>query len=879
MPHGWLRFKRQTRLLICQLDAQRSARLGRVIRLAAPGRAHVVGSRCVHFVDVAVPLPLRHPLTYSLTVDERTRPDTLLGRRVVVPLRRNFAVGTIIGTPTAPPKSGKTREIIGLLDETPAFDRITLQWLLTAADYYLHPIGEVLATAAPVVCREALEHLSPPLPPTWISRHAEPALSGRETLWSLADAARLEQRGSAAISSEIPSTEHDAQAIKALALDVAALPVKESVTNPTRAPVRRHAETLRLLELLGRLGPLPTSTLVNEHGIKATALARLRREGLLTAATPRPDEWEVSAAEQAISSPSLYPPHPGTPSVTQAFADESVARDTHRHIPGRGEHEAHRLTGEQRAAVTKILKADAPGGTLLEGVTGSGKTEVYLTLAREALAKKRSVLVLVPEIALTPQLLERFRQGLGEPIAVFHSEVTARERLLHQLALRREHCRVALGARSALFAPLRNLGLIVVDEEHDSSYKQEEGFRYHARDLALLRAARHGALCVLGSATPSLESLELARKGSLSHLHLTRRISGLLPPSIEVIDRRTGSTGPARIEWLSPELERALKDTVGRGEQAILFLNRRGTASAAQCLACGTLRECPACSVALTWHGQEQVLLCHYCGYRESGLGACPKCQHPELSTKGLGTERVSADLQRAFPDWRLLRLDRDATSTRGASERILKAFRNREADVLVGTQMVAKGHDIPTVTLVGIIHADLAFHQPDFRAGERALQTIFQVAGRAGRAESPGRVLLQTYQPEHPVVQTCISGAVERFRSLEREARTVLGYPPFARAATLGVSSPDAEEAEHFAEALAALIRRHPATHQGKCLLRGPAPAAIFRLRARFRFRLLLSAPERTVLRQVLKSALTHMPAVRPPLRLSLDIDPMNSL
>ena len=853
--------------------------------LAAPGRACVVGSRCVQLVDVAVPLPLRHALTYALPAGEAAYPGTLLGRRVVVPLRRGFAVGTIIGTPDAVAEPAKTREVVGLLDETPAFDRITLQWLLTAADYYLHPIGEVLAAAAPVVCREALEHLAPPLPPAWVSRHAEPALSSRETLWALAGA---HEPGTGTGTGTGTEDEGDGFARREGPGDTAggsaaggALPVDLVEVTPaartTPAPARRRAETQRLLAMLDRLGPQPTSRLLHDHGIKAAALARLRREGLLTASKPRPDNWEAAAADLAAAAASLYPPGlypPGLyPPGMGTPGEPRPARS------GSDRHAALALTAEQQAAVTKILEVGAPGGTLLEGVTGSGKTEVYLTLAREMLSQGRSVLVLVPEIALTPQLLERFREGLGEPIAVFHSEVTSRERLLHQLALRQGRCRVALGARSALFAPLRSLGLIVVDEEHDSSYKQEEGFRYHARDLALLRAARQGARCVLGSATPSLESLELARRGSLAHLHLTRRISGLMPPTIEVIDRRSGSTGPARIEWLSPELESALKDTVARGEQAILFLNRRGTASAAQCLACGTLRECPACSVALTWHGREQVLLCHYCGYRERGLGACPSCNHPELSTKGLGTERVSADLERAFPAWRLLRLDRDATSTRGASERILKAFRDREADVLVGTQMVAKGHDIPTVTLVGIVHADLAFHQPDFRAGERALQTMFQVAGRAGRAESPGRVLLQTYQPDHPVVQTCINGAVEDFRALEREARTVLGYPPFARAATLGVSSPDAEEAERFAEGLASLIRNHPATQHGQCLLRGPAPAAIFRLRARFRFRLLLSAPERSVLRQVLKAVLTQMPVARPPLRLTLDIDPMNSL
>ncbi len=567
--------------------------------------------------------------------------------------------------------------------------------------------------------------------------------------------------------------------------------------------------------------------------------------------------------------------------VTSAFA-EAEARDA-----------PPELTGEQQTAVAAISEAidGAPRGFLLQGVTGSGKTEVYLHAIARALALGRGAMMLVPEIALTPQLVSRFRARFGDEVAVVHSALDPAARHAMWRRLHQGELRVAIGARSALFAPVPSLGLVIVDEEHDSSFKQEEGVRYHARDCALLRAHRAGAVCVLGSATPSLESVDLARRGKLGHLRLTARARAQPLPKVEVIDLRHVGPGPSGHPKISLPLHRAIEATLAAKEQAILFLNRRGFAPAVICESCGELRRCPDCDVSLTLHNKAGAramrdgtvhavragLRCHYCDRVEDLPAKCPKCNVGALALEGVGTERLEDVLAEAFPTARLGRLDRDVASGRDV-EAILKRMRNREIDLLVGTQMVTKGHDLPHVTLVGVINADGAISMPDFRAGERTFQLLVQVAGRAGRGDVKGSVLIQTRSPEHPAIACAARHDVDAFLARELIDREELGYPPFSRMVLLRLDGMNEQKVVEVAQQLAALAEQAPDVVAERVDVRGPSPAPMPRIRGRFRYRVLLRGP-RPELRNVARILKRAMADVPRDVRVVLDVDPLSMM
>jgi primosomal protein N' (replication factor Y) (superfamily II helicase) len=541
-----------------------------------------------------------------------------------------------------------------------------------------------------------------------------------------------------------------------------------------------------------------------------------------------------------------------------------------------------KLTAEQEQATRAIeqtLRARRAATFLLHGVTGSGKTEVYLRAIAVAREVRRGALMLVPEIALTPQLVARFRARFGDDVAVLHSGLTPRERLAMWKRLRSGDVDVAIGARSALFAPVRDLGLIVVDEEHDPSFKQEEGVRYHARDMAILRARRAGGVCVLGSATPSLETEHLARIGKAEKIVLASRARAQPMPRVEIVDLRRIGAGPTGDKRLSLPLHRALEETLRAREQAILFLNRRGFAPSVRCEACGEMCSCDDCSVALTFHKREGTLRCHYCDVELALPAACPKCQSPRLVLEGLGTERLEETLAAAFPEARIARLDRDVASGRSI-EKVLARVRAREVDILVGTQMVTKGHDMPHVTLVGVINADAALSIPDFRAAERAFQLLVQVAGRAGRGDVPGRVLVQTYGPDHAAIafgaKHDVSGFVERELSDRRE----LGYPPYSRVALVRVDAPTEEAARQACAVLADAARAAcAAADLGDVELLGPAPAPVARVRGRYRFRLMLRSADRAHLRSVLLKTDAARGQLPRGVRSTVDVDPVQLL
>ena len=608
-------------------------------------------------------------------------------------------------------------------------------------------------------------------------------------------------------------------------------------TASTEPPGTLRGQAAAILALLRSGGERSVARLADDFGNARNALRKLEKAGLV----------EVVAKEQE-----------------RAPIFEAAERDT-----------PPELNAAQREAVDQIEQGEA-SAFLLFGITGSGKTEVYMHAIESCLAKGRGALMLVPEIALTPQVVGRFRARFGDEIGVLHSGLADVDRHAMWKKLRSGTLRVAVGARSALFAPVADLGLVVVDEEHDGSFKQEEGVRYHARDMALLRAHRAGAVAVLGSATPSLESIALVERSKLVRIDLPERATAATLPKVELVDLRRMGAGPSGDRRISLPLHRALEKTLSAKEQAIVFLNRRGFAPAVICEGCGTSLSCKQCAVALTWHRRNNALRCHYCDYHSPLPSHCPDCKSPKLSLEGLGTEKLEETLATCFPEARIARLDRDVAGG-NRSAKILKSMRQGKIDILVGTQMVTKGHDLPNVTLVGVINADAALSMPDFRAAERSFQLLVQVAGRAGRHERQGRVLIQTRKPEHAAIAAASRHDVTAFHKAELLDRRDLGYPPYCHLALLRVDSLDEKKALRHAAQLAALARGHEAASRGDVTVLGPAPAPIVRLRNRWRFRVMLRCSTRPPLRHVVADvACANTPSG---IRCAIDIDPVSML
>ena len=508
----------------------------------------------------------------------------------------------------------------------------------------------------------------------------------------------------------------------------------------------------------------------------------------------------------------------------------------------------HTLTAEQERAVEARAAPDSPAGAggadaprprrfYLRGVTGSGKTAVFMAAARRAVAAGRGVIYLVPEIALTHQVVDQFSDVFGDRVAVIHSALTPSQRLQQWRRIRSGAVRVVIGARSAVFAPLPDLGLMVIDEEHETSYKAGATPRYHARQVAMHRCSSEGATLVMGSATPSLEALHHMRRGMLRRLDLTRRPGGARMPTVEVVDMK-GQPGP-----LSERLLHEIRAAAAARRQSILFLNRRGFSSFFHCRSCGFEMRCVRCSVSLTFHKASRVMLCHYCGYRAAPVRVCPECASLDIGYSGFGTQRVEEELAAAVPGLRVQRLDTDALRTRGELRDVLSRFRSGEVDVLVGTQMVAKGLNFPAVRLVGIINADTGLHLPDFRAAERTFNLIVQVAGRAGRALPDGRVLVQTYHADRYAIRLAVQGKTEEFYRREIAMRRDTGFPPFARIIRLVFRARSKQRAYAVAVSFADHLERARGAHTEGELL-GPVECPIERIAGSYRFHLLLRHP-----------------------------------
>jgi primosomal protein N' (replication factor Y) len=563
-----------------------------------------------------------------------------------------------------------------------------------------------------------------------------------------------------------------------------------------------------------------------------------------------------------------------------SFTRKSIRRDPFQSLPEFSVAPRPVLTEEQKVALAELWDAAGRGGfspALLHGVTGSGKTEVYLTLIERMLEAKKRGLLLMPEIGLTPRVAWEFRERLGDQVAILHSGLADGERLDEWWRIKRGEVGVVIGTRSAVFAPLDNLKLIVVDEEHDPSYKQQEAPRYQGRDCALMRGKLNEALVVLGSATPSIESCYNARNGKYRYVRLNSRVQDRPLPKVRLVDMREDFRQSEKKSVLSSELGKAIADRLERQEQVLVLLNRRGYSASVLCRSCGQTLPCRYCSIPLSYHKKRGQLLCHYCDYRMSLPKACPQCGSEYLYLVGEGTEKIEVLLEKDHPAARIERLDRDVAQRKNARGDILSRFQKREIDILVGTQMISKGHDFPQVTLAGILSADISLSFPDFRCAERTFQLLTQMAGRPGRGELVGEVLIQTFYPDHYCLKFVQQHDYDGFYEKELRFRRMMHYPPFSSLAMIQVTSKNLEEAGGTIQQLGKWL-------EGKAgkdfRILGPSPAPLARLKAEHRFQIILKASSRAKLHNLVRTCLEHAGTQGLDLRkIHIDIDPVNLL
>ncbi|MGB7759662.1 MAG: primosomal protein N' [Bryobacteraceae bacterium] len=800
------------------------------------------------YVDVSVPAPLDQPFTYSLpeTLRHRVRP----GSRIVVPFGPRKLTGVILRCHDERPNMA-TREALRLIDSEPVLDTDLLSLGRWIAGYYCAPLGDVLRGMLPLGSEIR-----------------------RGKVWSLTDAGR--------------------DAARQLLLDA--------------APDDPVARILAMLEkrplsaaYLSRILPLADKAIrsLDRKGLIAVEDVQTERDPWRAPATRLRVELAESPADAKLNKPerelkAFLELHPGSHNLKDlesmlahsSAAARSLARKgvvaLTAETPGvtAGLVRApHTLNPAQQAAYDAILSAVQARefrAFLLYGVTGSGKTEIYLNAIQAVVAQGRGALLLVPEIALTPAMAGQFFSRFGDRVAILHSAFTDVERTEQWRRIRSGAASVVVGTRSGVFAPVRNLGLIVVDEEHDGSYKQEETPRYNGRDVALVRAQAAHACVVLGSATPSLESRYNAERGKYTLLTLPARIEDRPMPAVELIDMRQEFLETRQQATFSRKLIEAIGQRLENGEQTIVLLNRRGFSSFVACRACGERVQCVNCSVTLTFHKRDRRLLCHYCGYAEKVPSVCPKCSSDHVYFLGVGSERVEEELHRAFPAARIARLDRDTVTGKRQYETILDGFREGSFDILVGTQMIAKGHDIPNVTLVGVVSADVGLGMPDFRAAERTFQLLTQVAGRAGRGNLPGIVLIQTINPDHYAVRMAAAQNYGAFYEKELEFRRAMRYPPFTAMANLLVRADKKELALRMSAELGMLLTPPPE----KLRVMGPAEAPVPRLKAEYRYQLLIKSASRVALNALLqKVRIFAIERKWPATALVIDVDPLSLL
>jgi primosomal protein N' (replication factor Y) len=809
--------------------------------------------------NVALPVPLRTVFTYA--VPESLRETVQPGSRVLVPFRNKSIVGVVVDFTDHVPTSAKIRDITKVLDLGPALTPKLIELGHWIAGYYLAPVGEVFRAMLPPVTEvRSQREISITAP----GRDAVASLSGGELSHGLT-------RGEADFLAKLNQKKGSVQPAAAAKLGVNAAALerlrRQGLIEIRDTLLGRKAKTQRVVAWKGRAesstpaldekaarvgthleerGPLPLPQLLKLASVSRAVIERMLRDGFL-------ESWEerIDPAEDPF--------------------------DTGYELP------AHELNAEQESAFTAIrarFELGEFGVLLLHGVTGSGKTEVYMRSVQETLARGKTALVLVPEIALTLWIGRQCRAWFGarfEGVAVLHSALSDVERAREWWRVRNGEARVVVGTRSAVFAPLENLGLIIVDEEQENSFKQEETPRYHGRDVAIVRAKMEGAVALLGSATPSLETYHHARSGKYELLTLASRVANRPLASVEVVDLREDFQRTHHTSPISASLHAGIQECLAQKTQALVLINRRGYSWSVLCRSCGASVQCVNCSISMTYHKHRNRLECHYCGSIQVVPKECPKCQSKYVYFFGEGSEHLEERLRKEFPGARIARLDRDTARTKRQYQETLGAFAGGALDILVGTQMLAKGHDFQRVTLVGVISADSSLSLPDFRAAERTFQLLTQVAGRAGRGDLPGRVLIQTYYPEHYAIQDAVRQDYPAFFERELHFRRMMQYPPFTSLANVIVRDTSLEKAIRWSRQLSEYFS--PQDGKGVRIL-GPATAPLARLKKEHRFQFLLKSPKRSVLTKLLSGAMAYCEAKEiPQTAVLVDMDPLSLL
>ena len=803
-------------------------------------------------IEVAVVLPVQG--TYSYSVPEYLADLIAPGKRVIVPFGRRRVTGYILGT------AHKTHDlelktVLDVLDDMALFPESMVVFFNWISTYYMYPIGQVIQNALPGGLTTAEQNVLAITP------------RGR----------RFHKRGIMTATEEriLAVLTTKTLTLKALEKSIGQpIPTAVILAMLTRGWVCRERK-LRA----GRTQPKTEKTvLLTGNGPPTGSLSEPRQKII--------DRLNI---DPEVSLRELKKIVPTASRIVQAMASAGQVRLENKQVyrdpfgePVKRETPPS-LTGDQKQIVSSVREAlgkkFAP--FLLEGVTGSGKTEVYLRLTKETLDKGLSVIILVPEIALISQMERRFRSRFGDQIAILHSGLSPGERYDQWLKLASGEIKIAIGARSAVFAPVNHVGLIVVDEEHDASYKQDNALRYHARDIALVRAKQHHAVVLLGSATPSIQSYHNAMTGKYTLVSLTKRIMDRRLPDITIVDlgRMRDQRGYRR--FFSKELLLGLENTLKRNEQAILFLNRRGFSSLPICGSCGQPLQCKNCDISMTYHQQSNAYRCHYCGFSTAGNTPCPSCGTADIRHLGFGTEKIEAIIQNLFPEKNIVRMDRDTVAHKGAVLKILKGLNDGVIDVLIGTQMVAKGHDYPNITLVGVICADLSLGFPDFRAGEQTFQLLAQVSGRAGRGERPGNVILQTYNPEHFSILCAKQQNMRQFYDREITFRKSLNYPPFSRMVQLILSGRNKAHVQKHAQTLGTACKALFATDKrlGETIaMMGPIEAPYAKIASRYRWQILFKGNQAGLLHGFIRELMRRNPFLmnNRHVKITIDIDPV---
>ncbi|MER3445739.1 MAG: primosomal protein N' [Candidatus Dadabacteria bacterium] len=801
---------------------------------------------------IRVAVPIQNEGTFYYSVPTNLQDGIQIGKRVLVPFKNRCALGFTVGF-GKPPERLTLREVIDIVDEEPLFDEKRLEFFKWIASYYMTSLGIVLKSAHPGGLGITLKKVI-----------------------------RIMEKGTN------PRSKDRLGEIEKLILKTL------SVSGETT--VRRllglvEGATYEILNSLRRRGFI-------EFVYELSSDPKVKIEKIIV---PQPQECmslgdgakQIGFTKSQILNFILSHGRVSYTDIRKVFGDvsrhirwmedrrfikiehEKISRDPFSEIIPSDE-VPPKLTPDQEMAFYRIKEAIGRGRFspfLLHGVTGSGKTEVYLRVVEEVIKNEKEAIVLVPEISLTPQLVKRFRGRFGKEIAVIHSALSDGERFDAWRMARRGEVKVIIGARSAIFAPFKNLGIIVVDEEHEPSYKQDESPRYNARDLSLVLGKMTNAVVVLGSATPSVESYANVLKEKFTYISLPLRVQERPLPEVEIVDMR-GEKG----NIFSRRLREAIEENYRGGKQTILFLNRRGFSTLIICPRCGDRLMCPNCTISLTYHIKEDMLRCHYCGISERFKKDCSRCGS-NLRAIGIGTQRIEEELKKILPQARVARMDRDSMGGKIKLLNLYRRLEKREIDILIGTQMVVKGHDLPGVTLVGVISADLALGIPDFRAGERTFQLITQVAGRAGRGDHAGRVIVQTYNPEHPSIRFAVEHNSIGFLNEELELREELGYPPFSRIVSFRFSgrteSETANAARESGEIARRLVSKLPI---GIIKILGPSPSPIYKIRNQYRWQMLMQSLDVNTLHRFsrqLINAISHT-SVSGRIRITIDVDPM---